>query len=85
MSSGIAEAVERQNRAMRDLSQRAFPELETVPKDAPAPFAAARVQRRPEAAATEAAALRRACAERAAQQAGTAAAVAHPAPLHTTA
>ncbi|MFF3358211.1 hypothetical protein ACFYWN_37650 [Streptomyces sp. NPDC002917] len=70
---------------MRELSQWAFPEPETVPKDAPAPFATVRVRRRSEAASTEAAALRRARAERAAQQAGTAAVVADPAPLCTTA
>ncbi|MFE5097765.1 hypothetical protein ACFRCI_47830 [Streptomyces sp. NPDC056638] len=81
----ITEAVERQTRAMRELSRRAFPELETAPEDALAPIAAARVQRRREAAATEAAALQRARAERAAQQARTAAVVAHPAPLRTTA
>ncbi|MCZ9340540.1 DUF721 domain-containing protein, partial [Streptomyces sp. TRM76130] len=33
----IAEAVERQNRAMRELSRRAFPEPDAVPDDAPAP------------------------------------------------
>jgi hypothetical protein len=64
----IAEAVERQERAMRELRRRAFPEAEA----APAPFEDARVQRRRQAAATEAAALRRARAERAARQDGTA-------------
>lgn len=58
---GIAEAVERQNSAMRELSRRAFPE----PPAVPAPIDQARVQRRRQAAATEAAALRRARAERA--------------------
>ncbi|MFD3664003.1 DUF721 domain-containing protein [Streptomyces sp. NPDC058659] len=62
---GIAEAVERQNRAMRELSRRAFPEPPVVPDDAPAPIDQARVQRRRQAAATEAAALRRARDERA--------------------
>ncbi|RPK23539.1 hypothetical protein EES37_37930 [Streptomyces sp. ADI91-18] len=61
----IAEAVERQNRAMRELSRQAFPETDVVPADAPAPIDQARVQRRREAAVTEAAALRRARAERA--------------------
>ncbi|MFC9501872.1 hypothetical protein ACFT0D_47590, partial [Streptomyces sp. NPDC056982] len=32
----IAQAVERQTTAMRELSRRAFPEPETVPDDAPA-------------------------------------------------
>ncbi|MFD7778831.1 hypothetical protein [Streptomyces sp. NPDC059753] len=61
----IAEAVEPQTAAMRELSRRAFPEPETVPDDAPAAIEAARVQRRRQGAATEAAALRRARAERA--------------------
>ncbi|WP_331735718.1 DciA family protein [Streptomyces sp. NBC_00057] len=61
---GIAQAVERQNRAMRELSHRAFPEPTAVPDGAPAPIDRARVQRRRQAAATEAAALRRARAER---------------------
>ncbi|MEU3907260.1 hypothetical protein AB0F20_26145 [Streptomyces goshikiensis] len=50
---------------MRELSRRAFPEPETVPDDAPALIADAREQRRRQAAATEAAALHRARAERA--------------------
>ncbi|MEW2116984.1 transposase family protein [Streptomyces sp. NPDC005474] len=62
---GIAEAVERQNRAMRELSRRAFPEPDVVPDDAPAPIEQARAQRRRQAAVTEAAALRRARQERA--------------------
>ncbi|MGW1819321.1 DUF721 domain-containing protein [Streptomyces sp. NPDC002125] len=83
---GIAQAVERQNRAMRELSRQAFPEPPVVPDDAPAPINAAHLQRRREAAATEEAALRRARAERAARQAGTAALVPNaPAPLRTTA
>ncbi|MFF9690515.1 DUF721 domain-containing protein [Streptomyces sp. NPDC014623] len=57
---GIAQAVERQNRAMRELGRRAFPEPPVVPDDAPAPIVQARVQRRRQAAMTEAAALRRA-------------------------
>ncbi|MFF7903735.1 DciA family protein [Streptomyces sp. NPDC007920] len=62
---GIAQAVERQNAAMRDLSRRAFPEPDVVPEDAPTLAEAACAQRRSQAAATEAAALRRARAERA--------------------
>ncbi|MBK3603288.1 MULTISPECIES: DciA family protein [unclassified Streptomyces] len=81
----IAEAVERQTAAMRELSRRAFPEPDDVPDDAPAPIEQARAQRRRQAAATEAAALRRARAERAAREAGTAAAVPQPAALRTTA
>lgn len=59
----IAEAVERQTAAMRELSRRAFPE----PDDAPASIEVSRAQRR-QAAATEAAALRRARAEKAGRQ-----------------
>ncbi|MFK0182375.1 DciA family protein [Streptomyces xanthochromogenes] len=62
---GIAEAVERQTRAMRELSRRAFPEPDVAADDAPAPIEQARLQRRRQAAATEAAALRRARAEKA--------------------
>ncbi|MGI5532485.1 DciA family protein [Streptomyces syringium] len=65
MDPGIAEAVERQNQAMRELSRRAFPEPDVVPDDAPSPIEAARDQRRRQAAVTQAAALRRARAERA--------------------
>ncbi|MCQ6556869.1 DUF721 domain-containing protein [Streptomyces sp. C10-9-1] len=62
----IAKAVERQAAAMRELSRRAFPEPDVVVlEDAPAPIEQARAQRRRQAAATEAAALRRARAERA--------------------
>ncbi|MEU9031458.1 DUF721 domain-containing protein [Streptomyces sp. NPDC048383] len=83
---GIAQAVERQNRAMRELSRQVFPEPPVVPDDVPAPINAAHLQRRREAAATEEAALRRARAERAAPQAGTAALVTNaPVPLRTTA
>ncbi|MFB6945644.1 DciA family protein [Streptomyces sp. NPDC060286] len=83
---GITEAVERQTRAMRELSRRAFPETEVAVDVAPAPINAGHLQRRREAAATEAAALRRARAERAARQAGTAALVPNATvPLRTTA
>jgi hypothetical protein len=61
---GIAEAVERQTRAMRELSRRAFPEPEASSQEQPAPIQVARIQRRREADATHAAALRRARAER---------------------
>ncbi|MFF4534230.1 DciA family protein [Streptomyces sp. NPDC001407] len=80
---GIAAAVERQTAAMRELSRRAFPDAE--PADVPAPLEAVRLQRRRQAAATEAAALRRARAERAARRSGTAAVVAQRAPLRSTA
>ncbi|MEU0214847.1 DUF721 domain-containing protein [Streptomyces sp. NPDC006265] len=81
----IAAAVERQNRAMRELSRRAFPEPEAVPDDAPASIEVTRAQRRRQAAVTEAAVLRRARAERAAREAGTAAADPQPTALRTTA
>ncbi|MBT2544985.1 DUF721 domain-containing protein [Streptomyces sp. ISL-44] len=57
---GIAEVVEWQTRVMRELSRRAFPEPDPVAEDASAPIEQARVQRHREAAATEAAAVRRA-------------------------
>ncbi|MBP5904599.1 DUF721 domain-containing protein [Streptomyces scabiei] len=69
---GIAQAVERQNRAMRELSRRAFPEPVSS-EEQPAPLDAVRVQRRRESEATRALALRRARAERAARQGSTAA------------
>ncbi|MFF9569894.1 DciA family protein [Streptomyces sp. NPDC014685] len=59
----IADAVERQTAALRELSRRAFPDTDIVPADAPAPIEQALVQRRRQAAATEAAALGRARAE----------------------
>ncbi|MFJ4880759.1 hypothetical protein ACIP93_36875 [Streptomyces sp. NPDC088745] len=62
---GISEAIERQNRAMRELSRRTFPEADVVAADAPAPIEQARAQRRRQAAQTHAAALRRARTERA--------------------
>ena len=81
----VAEAVERQNRAMREFSRRAFPEPEVVPDDAPAPIEVARLQRRREADTAHAAALRRAPEERAGREAGTAAAVPRSATLRPTA
>lgn len=58
----ITEAIESQTRALRQLSRRAFPDPD--PGDQPSPIEAARAQRRRQAAATEAAALRRARTER---------------------
>jgi hypothetical protein len=77
--------VERQTAAMRELSRRAFPEADDVPADAPAPIEQARTERRRQADASHAAALRRARAERAAREAGTAAAVRTPAQLQESA
>lgn len=81
---GIAEAVERQTAAMRELSRRAFPETD-VPDDAPTPFDAARSERRRQAEVSRAAALRRARQERAARESGTATSVPGSAGLRTTA
>ncbi|MGW1734265.1 DciA family protein [Streptomyces sp. NPDC001999] len=64
---GIAEAVERQNRAMRELSRRAFPEPEATPDDQPSLIEGARAHRCRKVAATYTAALRRVRAERAQQ------------------
>ncbi|MFL9658712.1 DUF721 domain-containing protein [Streptomyces sp. PB17] len=80
----IAEAVERQTAAMRELSRRAFPEPDAVADDAPAPMEQARAQRRRQASATEAAALRRARQERAAREVGTPT-IGPPTALQTTA
>ncbi|MEU6357011.1 DUF721 domain-containing protein [Streptomyces sp. NPDC047072] len=79
----IAQAVERQTRAMRELSARAFPD----PDEASASMEAARAQRRRDAEETRIAALRRARKDRAARQSGTAAAAAgaQPPELRTTA
>ncbi|MFE7514773.1 DciA family protein [Streptomyces sp. NPDC057540] len=82
----IAEAVERQARAMRELRLRAFPEPEPVADDQPAPLDQARAERRRQAEVSHAAALRLARAERAARAAGTVAAVPpQRAPLRTSA
>ena len=51
VNPGIAEAVEWQTSAMRELSRRAFPELDVVPDDVPAQIEQSRVQRRRQAAA----------------------------------
>lgn len=69
---GIEEAVERQTRAMRELSRRAFPESEASSDDQPAPLEAARIQRRRAAESTHALALHRARAERAQRDGATA-------------
>ncbi|MFD9458593.1 DciA family protein [Streptomyces sp. NPDC059985] len=63
--SAIAEAVERQTRVMRELSRRAFPDPESNPDGGLATIEDARARRRRQAVATEAAALRRARAEKA--------------------
>ncbi|MFJ3883034.1 hypothetical protein ACIPW5_37005 [Streptomyces sp. NPDC090077] len=77
---GIPEAVKRQNAATRELSRRAFPD------DTPTPIDPARAQRLRQAAVTEAAALRRARAERIDRQASTQTALPQqPAALHMTA
>ncbi|MFI9240308.1 hypothetical protein [Streptomyces sp. NPDC053079] len=49
----IAEAVERQTAAMRELSRRAFPESKAAADDAPARIEQAHAQRHRQAAATE--------------------------------
>ncbi|MFG2668852.1 DciA family protein [Streptomyces sp. NPDC048387] len=71
VSSGVTEAIERQNRAMRELSRRAFPEPEPTPDGGPTPLEDARAERRRAADASHAAALRRARAERAGVASGT--------------
>jgi hypothetical protein len=81
----IPEAVERQTRAMRALSRQAFPEPEAAADDQPDPIEQARTERRRQADVSHAAALRRARAERAAREAGTAAAIPQTAPLGRTA
>ncbi|MFB7467283.1 DUF721 domain-containing protein [Streptomyces sp. NPDC056224] len=80
----IAQAVERQNAVMRELSQRAFPEAEQRADDQPGPTDTGVQQRRREFAATETAALLRARAERA-HRAGAAVLLPRAAPLRTSA
>ncbi|MFE9334811.1 DciA family protein [Streptomyces sp. NPDC006925] len=80
----IAEAVERQTAAMRVLSLQAFPEPEQA-ADEPAPIEPALTERRRQADASHTAALRRARTERAAREAGAAAAVPTLPPLGRTA
>jgi hypothetical protein len=76
VDSQVAAAVERQTKAMRELSARAFADVDS--DAAPAQLEEARLARRRQAAAVEAAARRRARAERAMRQDGKVAAVAHP-------
>ncbi|WP_435613687.1 DciA family protein [Streptomyces sp. bgisy159] len=68
VDTAIAQAAERQTRALRELSARAFPE--TASGDQPTFIEAARVQRRREAEAAHALALRRARTERAQRSGG---------------
>lgn len=83
VDSAIAEAVERQARAMRELRLRAFPEPSAADGQ-PAPTHQARVERRRQAGVSHAAALRVARAERALRS-GVAVVLPQPAPLRTTA
>jgi hypothetical protein len=85
VAPGIPEAVERQTRAMRELSRRAFPEPDAALDDQPTPIEAARIQRRRQAAATETATLRRARAERAQRKSGAGPVAPGSASLRTTA
>ncbi|MGY4966603.1 DciA family protein [Streptomyces sp. 900105245] len=71
VSSGVTEAIERQNQTMRELSRRAFPDPEPNPDGGPTPLEDARAERRRVADASHAAALRRARAERAGVASGT--------------
>ena len=64
----ITAAVARQTRAMRELSRRASPEPDVSSNDQPASIEVTRAQRRRQAAATEAAALCRAHAEKAGRE-----------------
>ncbi|MFG2887581.1 hypothetical protein ACGFYV_35780 [Streptomyces sp. NPDC048297] len=70
---------------MRELSRRAFPEPEASSDDQPTPIEAARIQRRRASEATHTLALRRARADRAARQTGTAAAAPQHPPVRRTA
>ncbi|MFF0537105.1 hypothetical protein ACWDF1_11440 [Streptomyces coelicoflavus] len=79
----IAEAVERQTRAMRALSLQAFAESEAAADNQPTPIEQAHTESRRQADMSYAATLRRARAERAAREAGTA--TANVAPLGRTA
>jgi hypothetical protein len=84
---GLSEAVERQTRAMRELSRRAFPEPNTASDNQPGPDRGGPHQRCRESEATRALALHCTAprAECAAQQTGASGVAAEPAPLRTTA
>ncbi|GAB1331683.1 DciA family protein [Streptomyces sennicomposti] len=71
VDTAIVQAAERQTRALRELSARAFPET-AASDDQPAPIEAARLQRRREAEASHALALRRARKDRAERASTTA-------------
>ncbi|MCY0955044.1 DciA family protein [Streptomyces sp. H27-S2] len=86
MDPGIAQAVQRQNTVLRELSRRAFPETDAVaPDDAPTQFDAARSERRRQAEVSRAAALRRARAERAQRNGAAVILTQQSAPLRSTA
>lgn len=86
VDQGIAEAVERQTAAMRELSRREFPQTDAgVPDDAPTPFDVTRSERRRQAEVSRAAALRRARQERAARESGMTNIVPESAALRTAA
>ncbi|SEC36872.1 hypothetical protein SAMN05216489_00553 [Streptomyces sp. 3213] len=77
---GIAQAVERQTRAMRELSVRAFPEQQGEPDGTSVSIEKARGQHLREAEAVRAKAVRRARAERPGRETETAAKVTVPDP-----
>ncbi|MFC9131875.1 DciA family protein [Streptomyces sp. NPDC057099] len=83
MDPHIAQAVERQTTAMRELSRRAFLEPDAVPDTTPTPIEQARTECRRQADVSHAAALRRARQERAAR--ARTATVGPTDPLRTTA
>ncbi|MFF3432450.1 DUF721 domain-containing protein [Streptomyces sp. NPDC002602] len=82
---GIAQAVARQARVLRELSQRAFPDPEEPAHEQPAPIDSAVLQRRREFAATETAALHRARAQRAQRNGAAVTLPQQSAPLRSTA
>ncbi|MFB7467282.1 DciA family protein [Streptomyces sp. NPDC056224] len=80
----IADAVERQDRVLREASRCAFPEAEAARDDQPTPIDAALAQRRRDAEAVRLRALHRARAERA-QRSGAAVMLPQAAPLRSSA
>lgn len=85
VDSGIAQAVQRQDTVLHELSRCTFPETDaSAPGDEPTQFDAARSERRGQAEVSRAAALRRARAERA-QRNGAAITLPQAAPLRPTA